>query len=125
MDFDLSAFHWNNRVIVIFAESGESPPFVRQMQILKEVQDGVLERDLVIAEVLESGKGRCGKVDISAAAAESLRNRFQAQAGSFQFILIGKDGGVKLRRDEPVSAKDLFGIIDAMPMRQQEMRRKQ
>ncbi|MBS1237635.1 MAG: hypothetical protein H6R37_879, partial [Deltaproteobacteria bacterium] len=34
-------------------------------------------------------------------------------------------GGVKLRSSEPVSMKDLFGLIDSMPMRQQEMESKQ
>jgi len=43
------------------------------------------------------------------------------QAGTFQVLLIGKDGGVKLRSSGPVSMKDLFGLIDSMPMRQQEM----
>jgi len=42
----------------------------------------------------------------------------------FQVLLIGKDGGVKLRSSEPVSMKDLFGLIDSMPMRQQEMESK-
>jgi hypothetical protein len=36
-------------------------------------------------------------------------------------LLIGKDGGVKLRSSEPVSVKDIFGLIDSMPMRRQEM----
>lgn len=123
MDFDLNAYHWSKRVIILFAESEESLPFVEQMQVLRDAEDGVLDRDLVIVELLESGDSRCGNMKISGDTAESLRNRFKAQAGVFHFILLGKDGGVKLRRDGPVSAEDLFGIIDAMPMRQQEMRR--
>ena len=124
MDFDLNAFHWSNRVIVLFAESEKSPQFAKQVQILRDEKDGVLDRDLVVVEVLETGNSRCGETTISAKKAENLRNRFQAETGVFQFILLGKDGGVKLRRKEPVSAEDLFGIIDSMPMRQQEMRRK-
>lgn len=124
MEFDLDAYHWTNRVIILFAESEKSPYFAEQMQILREEKDGVLDRDLVVVEVLETGTSRCGETSISDASAESLRNRFQAAAGAFHFILLGKDSGVKLRREEPVSAEELFRIIDAMPMRQQEMRRK-
>jgi len=40
----------------------------------------------------------------------------------FHAILIGKDGGVKGRWDSPVDMDALFGLIDAMPMRRQEMR---
>ena len=36
-------------------------------------------------------------------------------------MLIGKDGGVKLRQEEPISVADLFALIDSMPMRKQEM----
>lgn len=41
-----------------------------------------------------------------------------------QFILIGKDMSVKSRWDGSVRQEDLFQLIDAMPMRQYEMRQK-
>ena len=44
------------------------------------------------------------------------------QASDFQAVLIGKDGGVKARWAEPVSLNALYELIDAMPMRQREMR---
>ena len=37
-------------------------------------------------------------------------------------ILIGKDGGEKQRWSEPVEPQEFFQIIDAMPMRQDEMK---
>jgi len=42
----------------------------------------------------------------------------------FVFILIGKVGTVKLKAKQPVLSEDLFGLIDNMPMRKEEMRRK-
>lgn len=42
----------------------------------------------------------------------------------FEIILIGKDGGVKKRKTSLMQTDELFGIIDSMPMRQSEMRRK-
>ena len=38
------------------------------------------------------------------------------------FYLIGKDGTIKMARHGYPSNKELFGMIDAMPMRRQEMR---
>jgi hypothetical protein len=35
---------------------------------------------------------------------------------------VGKDGGEKLRSDTVVSPEQLFSIIDAMPMRKDEMK---
>ena len=43
---------------------------------------------------------------------------------AFEVLLIGKDGGVKLRRDKPVAAFEITALIDTMPMRQDEMRRR-
>jgi hypothetical protein len=37
-------------------------------------------------------------------------------------LLIGKDGGVKLRAEEPLPAAEFFALIDTMPMRRREMR---
>ena len=39
-------------------------------------------------------------------------------------VLVGKDGGVKLRRSR-LSVAEICAAIDAMPMRRQEMRRRE
>ncbi len=41
---------------------------------------------------------------------------------AFEGLLAAKDGGVKLRRREPVAA-EITAPIDTMPMRRNEMRR--
>jgi hypothetical protein len=43
---------------------------------------------------------------------------------AFMGWLIGKDGGVKETYRHPVDPAQLFGLIDTMPMRKSEMRRK-
>ena len=42
---------------------------------------------------------------------------------TFEVLLVGKDGGVKLRRDQPVVVSELTALIDTMPMRRAEMLR--
>ncbi len=44
-------------------------------------------------------------------------------ADRFGAALIGKDGGIKLHRAAPLDPGELFSVIDAMPMRQDEMKR--
>ena len=58
-----------------------------------------------------------------AAEATDARKRFNIGPDSFTVILIGKDGGEKLRSSDPIPAQKLLDTIDAMPMRQQEARR--
>ncbi|MEO0341702.1 MAG: DUF4174 domain-containing protein, partial [Bacteroidota bacterium] len=56
--------------------------------------------------------------------AKELIQAYKKQKDSFLFILIGKDGGVKLRSTSVVPLDDLFALIDGMPMRRAEIRRK-
>jgi uncharacterized protein YajQ (UPF0234 family) len=81
----------------------------------------VIERDLMVLEILEQGDSRAGDRVLLRKAVEEIRRRFDVRSDSFQLILIGKDGAVKLRSDKPVAVKDIFKLIDSMPMRRQEM----
>jgi hypothetical protein len=51
-----------------------------------------------------------------------LRRRFSVAPDKFAVLLIGKDGGVKLRKSEPVERREFYALIDRMPMRIQEAR---
>ena len=42
----------------------------------------------------------------------------------FAFVLIGKDGQVKLRKPSPWNIREIARVIDKMPIRQQEIARK-
>jgi hypothetical protein len=44
-------------------------------------------------------------------------------ADVFQAFLVGKDGHTAISSEKPLSAEQLFARVDAMPMRQDEMRR--
>jgi hypothetical protein len=56
--------------------------------------------------------------------ANSIRYHFDVPQRLFTLILVGKDGGVKLKRNDQVNLTDVFGLIDSMPMRQNEMQQK-
>ena len=60
------------------------------------------------------------------AAAAGLKERdlqvmTQTSAPAFRVRLVGKDGGVKLDVGTPMTTDALFALIDAMPMRQDEL----
>lgn len=55
------------------------------------------------------------------ATATELRAGFRVRAEEFCVVLVGKDGGVKLREAAPVEADRVFALVDSMPMRQREM----
>jgi Domain of unknown function (DUF4174) len=119
---DLDSYQGKNRLLILFAPSEDASmyqPFKEQLQIrTQEIRD----RDLVTFHVFESGEGRLNDRPLHKEQVLSLRKRFSIKSGQCTVILIGKDGEVKFREPLPVDLSDIFAIIDAMPMRQREMR---
>jgi hypothetical protein len=124
LSMDLNQFQWKNRLLLIFApEEGNS--WFRALQTEVSAQrDEVLDRDLIVFKMLETAPSFMDATEIDPRVVEFLRKQFDAPLGRFTCILVGKDGGVKLRKNERVELKDIFALIDAMPMRQEEMRQK-
>lgn len=116
------ALRWRNRVLVVMAPSAQDANLLRQLRIWKAHEAGNEERHLVLAELCGDGTSRLNGASLAPEQQERLRQRFAWDGKSFEVVLVGKDGGVKLRRTEPVSAEALFAIIDSMPMRRREMR---
>ena len=112
---------WSRRLLVLTAEGSEA---AAQRSLVAAEQEGLEERDLtvfVVGAEVEHVAGR--RTTDLLPPATAFRQRFGLPDRGFQVVLIGKDGGVKLRRDEPLAPTDLWAVIDAMPMRMREMRR--
>lgn len=101
----LSDFRWENRIVLIFGDDQQA--ISKQKETFDAKNNGFEERDL--------------KVFINPETKEMQKLRNET---GFEVILIGKDGGVKKRKTELMTTEELFGIIDSMPMRRSEMRRK-
>ncbi|MGB7316455.1 MAG: DUF4174 domain-containing protein [Planktotalea sp.] len=105
---NLNDFLWQARPVVVFADSEADPRFEQQMALLKEGALALQERDVVIL------------VDTNPANSSALRKALRPRG--FMLALIGKDGGVKLRKASPWNARELSRVIDKFPMRQREVR---
>ena len=121
---DLEQFQWKNRLLFLFAPDDENPIFKKFQNEIKLQTAEVEDRDLVVFEVLEKGPSRVNRTQLERQVADSMRNRFNVPRHKFTLILIGKDGGTKLKRHAQTNLKEVFELIDAMPMRQKEMRQK-
>ncbi|WP_083077253.1 DUF4174 domain-containing protein [Thioclava electrotropha] len=105
---DLAPYRWDRRVVLIFANSEADPQFRAARKMVTAQADGVAERDITVL------------ADTAPNAGGALRDKLGVDG--FRMLLIGKDGGVKMDRAEPIPVETLFATIDAMPMRQREMR---
>jgi len=119
---DLSAYEWRNRLLLIFAADAEDVGYKTQMAELDGQEDGIGDRDLVVFSILQDGPSMAGERELDEDDAEALRARFEVEPDTFMVVLAGKDGRAKLQRDYPIPIRDIFDLIDSMPMRQQEMR---
>ena len=104
----IDQYRWNKRPILVFASSGQDEGYTKQLDVLRSDRRGLAERDIVVLS------------DLDSRATGDLREALRIEG--FEVVLIGKDGGVKLRSKTPVSLDRLFARIDSMPMRQREMR---
>lgn len=109
------------RPLLLSAPSDHDDRLRRQRELFAGLEDALRERDIVVVEAVGSVVATTGGPECTSDA-QGLWARYGIDADRFSILLIGKDGGVKLRSGETVPARSLFALIDAMPMRRQEMR---
>ena len=109
--------------MLVFTET--APGAGLQRSLFDGHGEGLLDRNLLLIEVGqdETALVNSGASDLPDAAA--FRARFELPLDAFEVVLVGKDGGVKERRTQALNPDELWAIIDAMPMRIDEMRRNQ
>lgn len=95
------------------------------MQVWQADVAGTDDRDLKLVQILGTGESQVDGRSLNSASAERLRQQFGFTPEAFAVILVGKDGTEKQRSQTPIDLAMLFHTIDAMPMRQQEMRSRQ
>lgn len=122
MHFDLADYRWENRVVLIFGADEFHPKYKEQKSRFTDLHKEIEDRDLRIVTILNEGISKVDDQVITNESAHQLREQLKISDNQFSIILIGKDGGEKIRSKEILSAEDVFSVIDKMPMRQREMR---
>ena len=107
-EVELEAFKWIARPVVVFAGSPADPRFIQQLELLSSRVGELADRDVVVI------------TDTNPDAKSALRTELRPRG--FMLVLIGKDGGVKLRKPAPWDVRELTRVIDKTPERQQEVR---
>lgn len=106
-DVDLAAFKWRARPVIVFADSPLDPAFQTQLEFISREIDDAIERDIVLI------------TDTDPETFSELRRELRPRG--FMMVLVGKDGGVKLRKPFPWNMREIGRTIDKMPMRQREI----
>ena len=119
----ITKHQWKNRVLIVSASSPTNVGYKRQDQLLTKGKKGMKERDLIIYRLYEDHWLDPENELLPEDQANAIFKEYNIPKGTFSVLLIGKDGGVKMRKVDIVSTREVFQLIDSMPMRQEEMRR--
>ncbi|MEO0334889.1 MAG: DUF4174 domain-containing protein [Pseudomonadota bacterium] len=101
-------YQWKNRIILVNVDKVDLG--LKQVERFSVKSEQNEERHLIVMPVDEK------RSEVSRA--------YAMKPGAFKVVLIGKDGGVKATYSEPVEPDAIYELIDSMPMRQDEMKRK-
>lgn len=107
-DVDLQEFLWENRLVVVFADSPNDPNFIQQMEYIEADLENLASRDVIV--LTDTTPGEQG----------ALRQKLRPRG--FMLVLIGKDGTIYLRKPLSWDVREITRSIDKTPMRQRELR---
>lgn len=107
----LDSFLWQNRMLIVFAESAANPAFAEQLRYLQARWPALLDRDVVVV------------TDTDPAAASALRQKLRPNG--FMWVLIEKDGSIVMRKPFPWDVREISRAIDKLPLRRDEIRQRQ
>ena len=126
----LSTLVDRSRVLLLFTPTALDGRYGQQLDAFNHHAADLRSRDVVVIPLIQ----QAGPANLSTTLSSlqpphisddeqlTIRRRFHIAASDFAVILLGKDGGEKLRSSTPVTITRLNRIIDAMPMRKEEMR---
>ncbi len=109
------------RPIMVYADSPQNPDAMEQLAMLGSDPAPLEDREVIIVEVYGSGVSRYRGQPLAPESARSWHDRYRAGRWPFEVVLVGKDGGVKMRRPRAVSVEELSEIIDELPERRREV----
>jgi hypothetical protein len=100
-----------DRMVLVFAPAGNDPRLDTLAADRAELDCELVNRHVVVEVIIGADTSRRA----------SLRRAYGVPVEEFVAILVGKDGGEKLRSRGSVDLAAMLRLIDTMPMRRTEM----
>lgn len=118
---ELSDYRWERRPLLLFAPTDNDPRLIETLSRIDATRCDFVDRDMVIGQVVTEGESTLDGQVINADESRRLARQYAIEENSFSVLLIGKDGGEKLRVNEVPDLQAIYAVIDGMPMRSREM----
>lgn len=118
--FSLAQYRWQKRVLVVSATDAQHKHVASLLGDITAMKSAFADRDMELVVLLDSGLSLAGGRPLTSQVVEQTREELGIEPGAEAMRLIGKDGSVKLS-EATASLKEIFALIDTMPMRRNEM----
>ncbi|AQS88216.1 hypothetical protein AA101099_1837 [Neoasaia chiangmaiensis NBRC 101099] len=113
----LHDYQWHDRLLLVFA-SEENAALKEQARLVQADPDGLADRDMVVIAIIGERAAQFWRGTPHQISPAMVRNEYGVSRDTpFALRVIGKDGGTKWRSSKPTPLDEIYGIIDAMPMR--------
>ena len=124
---DLEKHLWNHRVIILYTPDSTLSHYQNQLTEFRKVDHDLGERKIALYQVIDQSymytdfkKNTSQRFPWLPLDQKNLKIKDRSTTS---LTLIGLDGGIKLQTQRLVKRKELFDIIDSMPMRRAELNR--
>ncbi|TXI41252.1 MAG: DUF4174 domain-containing protein [Mycobacterium sp.] len=121
MAAELSDYLWQSRPLLVFAPSNSDPRLVETVRRIEGSRCDFVDRDMVLGRIVTEGTSTLDSHVVDARQARQLLSEFGISPNGFSVVLIGNDGGEKLRVNDVPDLQTVYAVIDGMPMRGREM----
>ena len=118
---ELGDYLWQRRPLLVFAPTQSDPRLVETVGRIAATGCDFADRDMVLGRIVADGTSTLDGQVVDTSQAQQLFSQFGIGADSFSVVLIGKDGGEKLRVGDVPDLQAIYSVIDGMPMRGREM----
>ena len=117
----LGDYQWQRRPLLLFAPTDSDPRLVETVRRIEASRCDFADRDMVLGQIVTDGTSTLDGQVLETGQARRLFSQFGIGTNTFSAVLIGKDGGEKLRVNGVPDLGAIYAVIDGMPMRRTEM----
>lgn len=121
----IDRYQWKQRLLLLFTPDMTHSEFERQLYWLGDYSEEMADRQLLVLRITPEETYQADGTLFNQARTEWFYHYYDADPRNFTAILVGLDGQEKYRSiGLAITPQELFTLIDQMPMRQTQIRRR-
>ena len=114
---DLLSHRWEERVVVVYSANLDDKNADEQLALFKSTQAELEDRAMVVYHITNEGYRFNFSPELESSDSED-------EEFDFKVMLLGLDGGIKYESNAVEPAQVYYELIDRMPMRRSQMRKR-